>query len=136
MLVVVDFIWVQLLLPFINRQVCLVLDPLMFEISDVNWFTCEKTKLFVLSYDSDEEFCCVHAIDFRIFNSRWSEEEMNVAIGAPKSHIAMHPLKLNSSYAMVKVWLVIPIHSLCLFPCIFLLGRRSSFFLGTFNNKG
>lgn len=38
----------------------------------------------------------------RFFNSRWSEEEMNVAIGAPKSHIAMHPLKLNSSYAMVK----------------------------------
>ncbi|XP_059303358.1 carbon catabolite repressor protein 4 homolog 3-like isoform X2 [Lycium ferocissimum] len=38
----------------------------------------------------------------RFFNSRWSEEEMNVAIGAPKCHIAMHPLKLNSSYAMVK----------------------------------
>ncbi|MCD7458217.1 Carbon catabolite repressor protein 4 3 [Datura stramonium] len=38
----------------------------------------------------------------RFFNSQWSEEEMNVAIGAPKSHIAMHPLKLNSSYAMVK----------------------------------
>ncbi|XP_047266038.1 carbon catabolite repressor protein 4 homolog 3 isoform X4 [Capsicum annuum] len=38
----------------------------------------------------------------RFFNSRWSEEEMNVAIGAPRSHIAMHPLKLNSSYAIVK----------------------------------
>ncbi|KAL3375345.1 hypothetical protein AABB24_006708 [Solanum stoloniferum] len=38
----------------------------------------------------------------RFFNSRWSDEEINVAIGAPKSHIAMHPLKLNSSYAMVK----------------------------------
>ncbi|KAG5618995.1 hypothetical protein H5410_018819 [Solanum commersonii] len=102
MLVVADFIWVQLLMPFIHCQVCLILDPLMFEISDVNWFTCEKTKLFVLSYDSDEEFCCVHAIDFRFFNSRWSDEEINVAIGTPKSHIAMHPLKLNSSYAMVK----------------------------------
>ncbi|XP_006341628.1 carbon catabolite repressor protein 4 homolog 3-like isoform X3 [Solanum tuberosum] len=38
----------------------------------------------------------------RFFNSRWSDEEINVAIGTPKSHIAMHPLKLNSSYAMVK----------------------------------
>ncbi|XP_015067442.1 carbon catabolite repressor protein 4 homolog 3 isoform X2 [Solanum pennellii] len=38
----------------------------------------------------------------RFFNSRWSDEEINVAIGALKSHIAMHPLKLNSSYAMVK----------------------------------
>ncbi|XP_009789801.1 carbon catabolite repressor protein 4 homolog 3-like isoform X2 [Nicotiana sylvestris] len=38
----------------------------------------------------------------RFLNSSWSEEEMNVATGAPKSHIALHPLKLNSSYAMVK----------------------------------
>lgn len=129
MLVVADFIWVQLLMPFLHCHVCLILDPFMFEISDINWFTCEKTKLFVLSYDSDEEFCCVHAIDFRFFNSRWSDEEINVAIGALKSHIAMHPLKLNSSYAMVKVRLVLPIYSFCLFLCIFLLCRRYLFLL-------
>ncbi|CAN4088868.1 unnamed protein product [Withania somnifera] len=38
----------------------------------------------------------------RFFNSQWREEEINVAIGTPKSHIAMHPLKLNSSYMMVQ----------------------------------
>lgn len=116
-------------MPFINRRVCLIRDPLTFEISDVNWFTCLKTKLFVSSYDSDEEFCCVHAIDFRFFNSRWSEEEMNVAVGIPKSHIAMHPLKLNSSYAMVKVRLALPLHSSCLLLCIFLLSRCYLFLL-------
>lgn len=37
----------------------------------------------------------------------WTDEEVKVATGDSESHLAVHPLKLNSSYATVNV----PSHS-------------------------
>jgi len=37
----------------------------------------------------------------------WTDEEVKTATGDSECHLAVHPLKLNSSYATVNV----PIHS-------------------------
>lgn len=39
----------------------------------------------------------------RYFNSSWTNEEIRLATGQENSYWAVHPLKLHSSYASVKV---------------------------------
>lgn len=42
-------------------------------------------------------------IGFRCLSSSWTNEEIRLATGQENSYWAVHPLKLNSSYASVKV---------------------------------
>lgn len=38
----------------------------------------------------------------RVLNDCWTDEEVKAATGTANSHLVMHPLQLNSSYATVK----------------------------------
>lgn len=40
---------------------------------------------------------------FRFFKHCWTDEEVKLASGSPDSRVVVHPLKLNSSYAALKV---------------------------------
>lgn len=45
------------------------------------------------------------ALHYRFSKPCWTDKELKVATGSTGSEVAVHPLKLNSSYSTVKVLL-------------------------------
>lgn len=70
------------------KYLCSLIEEGMFLISVCDIQFCLSMKL--------SNYC------FRLLNC-WTDEEINTATGDSERHLAVHPLKLNSSYATVKV---------------------------------
>lgn len=61
---------------------------------------------------------------FRLFENCWTDEEVKVATGNAGCHLLVHPLKLASAYATVKV---IRFYSFKTLQCRPRLFRRKTF---------
>ncbi|KAK9198906.1 hypothetical protein WN944_014092 [Citrus x changshan-huyou] len=70
-----------------------------------------SSELNIKSYDrrdlSGQRSCHLAQVfefssDFRLLPNGWTDEEVKVATGNAQCYLAVHPLKLNSSYASVK----------------------------------
>lgn len=48
-------------------------------------------------------YVALNVFIFRLLKHCWTDEEVRVATGDAESNLVVHPLKLNSSYATVRV---------------------------------
>lgn len=59
---------------------------------------CHPTQVFGVQKETINPF----AVMDRLLHNCWTDEEVKVATGHAQCYLAVHPLKLNSSYASVK----------------------------------